>query len=83
MSGYYTLKNELIKIYFLIVMAFLIFVNCSHENICEEYKNTACENTNSELCHDAMKKYPDLSPFECQEKIKTLKTEIFTTTNAL
>jgi hypothetical protein len=80
------MENNLNKLYFWIFLLFGVFSslgNCNSENICEKYKNTACENTNSGVCHDAMKKYPDLSPFECQEKIKILKTEVYKTTSAL
>jgi hypothetical protein len=64
------------SIYTLSLLSFggLFFVS-SCSNTCEEYKKVACENRNSQLCHEAMQKIPDMSSLECSEKVMSLNQD--------
>ena len=56
----------------LLAIGITLISGCSDD--CSGYKELACENPNSELCHSAMQETHLLTTLQCREKIDMIET---------
>ncbi|MDH4262176.1 MAG: hypothetical protein OEV78_03925 [Spirochaetia bacterium] len=61
---------------FILIWIGCLFAGFGCQNECEKYKQAACSDKNSTLCHEAMQKIPDISSSECTEKIMIINSEL-------